>query len=217
MRYAIAFVMTILIAGSAQSQQNSLYMDNMQKALDNLFQASEPQELLEAVNFLERIGKKEPAKWHPRYYAAYGNIQISMRTSAAEEKDRYLDEALSLVQALNKIDPGNAEFLTLEGFIHMMRIPIDPGNRGPQYSGKSFQALQTAVNLDPENPRAHLVLANMQLGTSRFFGQGIEESCQTLQNAIQLFQNQKKKHPLDPDWGMDWAMSLQDDCPLTTK
>lgn len=178
----------------------------MAAAIEQLYQAQTPDALQQAGNTFERIAKKETDKWHPRYYAAYAQIMLTTRAEESAKQDKYLDVALDHLKVAKELSPKNSEILALEGFIHMLRIPIDPATRGPQYSGLSMSALQQAIALDPENPRAHLLLSDMQYGTAQFFGSDTSEACATLEKAIELFENSSPASKLDPAWGKEWAM-----------
>ncbi|PHN01036.1 tetratricopeptide repeat protein [Flavilitoribacter nigricans] len=194
-------VITLLFTGSLFNQ----YEAAMEAAIEKLYAAQSPEALQQAGNTFERIAKKETDKWHPHYYAAYVRIMLTTHTGDAAGKDQHLDAALEHIQSAKTLSPNNSELLALEGFIHMLRIPIDPASRGPQYSGMSMGALQKAIALDPDNPRAYLLLSDMQYGTAQFFGNGNEEACKTLQKAIDLFATDRPDHKLDPAWGEAWA------------
>lgn len=198
----ISFI-TVLTAFTQPNQ----YEAAMEAAIQKLYQAQSPEALQQAANTFERIGKKETDKWHPHYYAGYARTMITAMSQENEGKDKLLDAALEHVNAAKKLAENNSEILALEGFIHMMRIPIDPASRGPQYSGMSIGALQKAIALDPENPRAHMLLSDMQYGMAQFLGSDTSEACKTLNKAIELFETDQPENKLAPAWGKEWAAS----------
>lgn len=179
----------------------------MEAAIEKLYQAQSPEAMQQAANTFERIGKKETDKWHPRYYAGYAQVMMTAMSQENEGKDQLLDTALEHLKAAKALDENNSEILALEGFIHMMRIPIDPASRGPQYSGMSIGALQKAIALDPENPRAYMLLSDMQYGMAQFLGNDTTEACNNLNKAIELFESEQPENKLDPAWGKEWAVS----------
>lgn len=182
------------------------YEEAMTKAIDELHQAQSPEALQQAGNTFERIARKATDKWHPRYYAAYAQVMLTTRSQESSTLDKTLDTALEQLKAAKELAPQNSELLALEGFIHMMRIPIDPATRGPQYSGLAMGALQQAIALNPENPRAHFLLSDMQFGMAQFFGSDTSEACATLEKAIGLFEQFTPEDKLAPNWGREMAI-----------
>ena len=201
MKFITITIITFLFAFNLPNS----YEAAMEAAIEKLYQAQSAEALQEAGNTFERIAQKESDKWHPLYYAAYAQIMLTSRATEAAQQDKYLDRALEHLKTAKALSANNSELLALEGFVHMLRIPIDPATRGPQYSGMSMGALQKAIALDPENPRAQLLLSDMQYGTAQFFGSDTSEACETLQKAIDLFETAQAENKLDPAWGKEWA------------
>lgn len=186
------------------------YEKAMKSAIEKVFQAETLEEYQSASNTFDRIADKETKAWHPRYYSAYAHIIMSTLVQDAAAKDEHLDQAMERLVKADELSPANSELVTLEGFVHMMRVVVDPASRGPEYSGKSIAAFQKAVGMDPNNPRALMLLANMQIGTARFFGSDSSEGCATLEKAIQMFASEAApENPLDPSWGKQMAMGNQ--------
>ena len=94
----------------------------------------------------------------------------------------------------------------------MIRLTVDPGSRGPQYSGLAMQSFGRAVALNPNNPRALSLLAQMQLGTAQFFGSPITEACNTNKKALELFDTDQHENPLAPTWGKSVAEAMVTQC-----
>jgi hypothetical protein len=210
----VILTLCILIPLVISAEPNSKYVKAMQAAIESLFQSETLEDYTVSANTFERIGLAEKNEWHPYYYLALSRILLSTQSVGSEDIDLYLDQAQSALDtATSRYSQPNSEIVSLQGFIHMLRIPVDAATRGPQYSGLAMQKFQKAVGLNPENPRALYLLANMQLGTAQFFGSGISEACATLDRSLQLFEGQKEPHhPLDPVWGRDWADSLKKQC-----
>src|SRR5690606_12702890 len=133
--------------------------------------------------------------------------------SVASRKDQALDQALAAIQKGKAMKPNESELVALEGFAHMIRVTVDPASRGPQYSGLAMQAFGKAVALNPDNPRALALLAQMQYGTAQFFGSGTEEACATLNKALEKFANASSDNPVAPTWGRGMAEGLKAQCP----
>jgi hypothetical protein len=127
-------------------------------------------------------------------------------------KDKYLDLALRSNEKAKALLPNESEIIALEGFIHMIRVTVDPASRGQQYSGLAFQSFGKAVSLNPENPRALALLAQMQFGTAQFFGSSTTEACGTNSKALEKFDTFKSDNALAPKWGRGMAEDLKKGC-----
>ena len=130
------------------------YSEAMAKNIETVYTAKSISPLQTAVNAFERIGLAEKTKWEPYYYAAFGYVMMATREQAAKTKDAYLDQADKNVSKAAAIKPNDAEIISLEGFVHMVRISVDPASRGQQYSALGSQAFGKALSIDSENPRA---------------------------------------------------------------
>ncbi len=192
------------------AKPSDAYEKAMKSAIEQVFQAETLEQYQAASNTFDRIAEKETQAWHPRYYSAYAHIIMSTLVQESTAKDDMLDQAMERLLVADELSPGNSELLTLEGFVHMMRVVVDPASRGAQYSGQSMAALQKAVAMDGSNPRALMLLSNMQIGTARFFGSDSSEGCATLAKAIKMYEKAgTPEHPLDPTWGKEMALGNQ--------
>jgi tetratricopeptide (TPR) repeat protein len=188
------------------------YTETMQKNIEALYSAKTGDEIQTLVNTFERIGDAEKTKWEPYYYAAYGNLMLAMREQGESKKDALLDRSLKSLEKVNAISPAESESAALEGFVHMIRVSVDPPSRGQQYSGMAFQAFGKALALNPENPRALVLTAQMQYGTAKFFGSSTEEACGTLGKALEKFKSYIPANPLAPQWGKGMAEGMKAQC-----
>jgi hypothetical protein len=106
----------------------------------------------------------------------------------------------------------DSEVLTLEGFVYMIRVSIDPGARGPEFAPLAMKTFASAVQANPENPRALTLMARMQYGTAEFFGSSTSEACENVLKARQKFDAIKSENVLAPQWGIGIAESLVQKC-----
>ena len=184
----------------------------MQKNIEAVYTAQSIPDIQKAVNAFERIGEAEKIKWEPFYYASFGCVMMANLEKEAATKDTYLDLALKLIEKANVLQPNDSEITALEGFVHMIRVTVDPASRGQQYSGMAFQSFGKAVAINPENPRALSLLAQMQYGTAQFFGAATTEACSTLARALEKFDTYKSESVLAPQWGKAMAEGLKSKC-----
>ncbi|HYG01109.1 MAG TPA: hypothetical protein VD927_01635 [Chryseosolibacter sp.] len=206
---ALFFCSVNLLANEVNDEK---YLSTMQKNIDVLYDAKTLADYQTVINAFERIAGVETKKWEPLYYAAFGYIMMSDMETSLVKKDEYLDLAIIANDKAKALAPAESELLAIEGFIHMMRVAIDPASRGPKFAGLSMQSLQKAVELNNENPRALALLAQMQYGTAQFFGSSTEEACKTGSLAIVKFETYKSENPLAPVWGKKMAEGLTKNC-----
>lgn len=181
---------------------NGPYEKAMAKNVPAVFSSSDLEQLQGVINQLDRIGEAEGDRWEPYYYASFGYLRMSGMVQSAEDKDKFLDLALASVEKGEVISSDNSELEAMRGYVHMIRITVDPATRGMTYSGMAFTSFQKAVKLDPENPRAHFLLGRMQHGTAQFMGGGNEEACGSLFKALTLFtQAEQDEQSFAPSWG----------------
>jgi hypothetical protein len=191
---------------------NEKFIEAMQKHILTVYTSESPEEIQNAINAFDRIGEAEKSKWEPFYYSSFGYIMMANREKEPAKKDSYLDQALSVLEKAKAIQPNESELIALEGFVHMIRVTVDPPSRGQQYSSMAFQSFSKAATLNPENPRALMLLAQMQYGTAQFFGSPTTEACGTLVKALQKFDTFKSDNPIAPQWGRKIAEGLKSKC-----
>ena len=202
----------VLLASKLVWANDDKYIDAMQKNIETVYQAAAVSELQNAVNTFQRIGEAEKTKWEPFYYASFGYIMMANRENEPSKKDTYLDLALIGIEKAKELNPKESEIVALEGFVHMIRVTVDPASRGQQYYGLAFQTFGKAVTMNPENPRALSLLAQMQYGTAQFFGSPTTEACSTLAKALEKFDTFKSDNLLAPRWGKGMAEGLKVKC-----
>ena len=146
------------------------------------------------------------------YYSAFGYVMMANREKENAKKDSYLDLAMASIDKAKKINENESEIIAMEGFIHMMRVTIDHASRGQKYSSLSIQAFEKSLALNPENPRALMLLAQLQFGTSKFFGAPSTQACSTLTKSLEKFETFKSENPIAPHWGKQMAEGLKQNC-----
>jgi hypothetical protein len=214
MKTTMLIIMLMVFLGNVQTSYaaDNKYAEAMAKNIHTVYTTQSIAELQNAVNALERIGVAEKTKWEPYYYAAFGYIMMATYEQNGNKKDTYLDEATKAIAKAKTIVQNESEVVALEGFIHMIRVTVDPASRGQQYSGLAMQTFAKAITLNPENPRALALMAQMQFGTAQFLGSSTTEACTTNEAALQKFATSKSDNPLAPQWGKKTAEELKKNC-----
>ncbi|MEQ9415424.1 MAG: hypothetical protein RIF39_16430 [Cyclobacteriaceae bacterium] len=200
-----SFCATLLFA-------NDKYEQAMQTNIQSIYKAQTAEEMQQAVNAFERIGGAEKSKWEPFYYASFGYIMMSTREEDGTQKDALLDKATEVLKKASAILENDSEITALEGFIYMMRVTVDPASRGQQYSGLAMQTFGKALGLNPQNPRAMALMAQMEFGTAQFFKSPTTSACEKATNAIAMFDAPSSAGPLAPRWGKETALRVVKQC-----
>jgi hypothetical protein len=201
-----------VVALTFASANDSRYDETMAKNIEIVYNAKTHDELQQAVNQFERVGLAEKTKWEPFYYAAFGYVMMANQESDPSKKDAFLDQADAEIGKASAIRQDESEIVTMEGFISLIRITVNPAARGQQYTGLAGQSFRKALSLNPENPRALAMLAQMQFGTARFFNSSTEEACNTTRKALEKFSSYRSPNPLAPAWGNSMTRGLLEQC-----
>lgn len=216
MKKSLIFIF-IGITGIAMANDGK-YEKVMLENIAALDKARTLEDFQKVINTLDRVGSAEVGKWEPHYYGAYGKILMSTKVKELVEKDQYLDEAQARLDKAISIQKDNVEIITLQGFIHMMRLAADPAARGQQYAGLAFEVFNKAVAIDERNPRALIMRAQMKQGTAQFFGTSTDEACAEAHKALELLNEQSDEGPsLAPSWGRWNAEKMVKQCTTDSK
>jgi tetratricopeptide (TPR) repeat protein len=207
----IIFLFAVLFSTTTFANDNK-YMEQMGKHIQAVYAAQSPEQYQDAVNAFDRIAAAEKNKWEPYYYSAFGSVMMANNEKDAAKKDAYLDKALAAIESGKSINPNESELVALEGFVHMIRVTVDPATRGQQYSGMAFQTYSKALGMNPENPRALGFLAQMQMGLAKFMGSSTTDACETGKKALEKFTTYKSDNPLAPQWGKGMTVGLLQSC-----
>ncbi|MEQ8812726.1 MAG: hypothetical protein RIE59_26880 [Imperialibacter sp.] len=208
-----AVVSLLILFSVADIKAQSPYEKGMRAALEQLFSDEGGKENWQnAANKLERIANVEKDKWQPNYYAALAYAWMATKEETMVLQDEKMNRARKFVEAGLAVSPDNVELITMQGYTDMLSIAFDPGTRGQTLSTRVFQTFVKAIQMDPENPRARLFMAQMQDGTENFFGQSNEASCQTLAKAVENYGRQKDNGDFSPTWGQGAAEQMLKNC-----
>lgn len=206
----IIFILTLSITAVAGNEK--AYKKAMKSNIEQLHSAQAPDAFDMAANKFIRIGEAEKDKWLPYYYASLAYVWKSFRINDAQEKDKNLTESMTYLSKAKALEENNPEIIALEGFVYMIQISVDPANRGQSLTPKSFGAFNTALGIEPSNPRALLFKGQMQYGMSQFFGSGTEEACAMIVKSVDLFEQDNPKDSILPSWGLSSAQSYIEKC-----
>lgn len=193
----------VLVSLFSICYSNEAYQKAMSQSIENLFHSATISDYIEVANQFDRIAQIEKTEWLPLYYAAYSYIMISYQEPDNAKKDTYLDQAQKYLDQAMAIDPKESELYMLQSFLYPMRINIDPMSRGMLYIGKMNEALDKAIEMNPDNPRVYYLRATMTLHMPESYGGGAAKALSIYKTASEKFRNFKPKTELSPNWGKE--------------
>ncbi|MCF1751998.1 hypothetical protein [Mariniradius sediminis] len=216
MKNSILTIALLLASMVSIVASNDAYVQAMQKALTNMRSAASVEDLKKSANAFARIAEMNTSEWLPDYYAAltYANMGFRSQGSLAE-KDEFYAQAKKHIQKADAISPNNSEIVAVQGFITMGELAADPQSRGQHLSGEAMQLFGKAISLNRQNPRAIVMMAQMEYGMAQFFGQGPEKACGLLNSSLELFAKEeasKVEGSIEPRWGKSMAEEMKQMC-----
>ncbi|MBN7814527.1 tetratricopeptide repeat protein [Algoriphagus pacificus] len=211
-KYILIFALSFICIHVANASDPAF-----EKAMSKQIQAMATIQTLEesqkVSNSFLRISEAQPEEWLPLYYASLLQIESAFRFDI--NKDQAFDQALEYIEKAKKIAPENSELTALEGYAVMGKLSVDPANRGQNLTPEAMQLFGKAIALDRENPRAVLLMAQMELGMAQFFGSGPEKACGVARMGSDLLQKEKGKineSYILPTWGERMASQFEKVC-----
>ncbi|MFN3940019.1 MAG: hypothetical protein ACK4IY_05495 [Chitinophagales bacterium] len=192
--------------------QNTKYLDAMKKAIAEFSADSTAEQFTTVANKFERIALAEKIEWLPYYYAALSKTYVSFLSNDKSKVDEILDGAQKLADKADSLSPGNSEVVLLKSMILGGRIMVDPMSRGMQYGMQAGALTNQAIQLNPDNPRAYLMMGQSLFYTPEQFGGGKDKGCAMLQTSREKFEKFIPASEIDPDWGEDMLLQLIAQC-----
>jgi hypothetical protein len=214
-KLSLLFALLLFVFAAANAQETP-YQKAMKKEIDKLMKADSLPQLQEAANAFARIAALNPKEWQPYYYQALAYTYQGLDNSLSmDKKDAVLIQAEELVKKAEAISSNNAEIVTLQGFVIMASLSADPASRGQTLSAQVLQSFGKALSIDNKNPRALILMAQMEAGMAKFFGSGPEKACGLAKQSVAAFEKQNEealKAALMPYWGKNLAERMSKDC-----
>lgn len=127
-----------------------------------------------------------------------------------DDKHEQLDKAQSIIDQLQKKKENESEIFALQAFVYQLRIT--DMSKGAIYSRKAAEAIGMAEKLNSENPRVYYLRGSNTFHTPKFFGGGADKAKADLEKAAQMFDTQKQKDELMPNWGSQHNKQLLSKC-----
>ena len=159
----------------------------------------------------EQLYAVNKTNWLIPYYA--GMTKSIMCLLKMGDKDALANDALLWVGRAKSI-MANDEVYCAESLAYTAKMSVNPLLRWLTYEGKIKKALSYAKKLNPNNPRAYVLEANIQQKIPYIFGGGCNSVKPLIQKAELCFNTQTKSNSVEPSWGKQSLVQLKKACPF---
>ena len=159
----------------------------------------------------EQLYTVNKTNWLIPYYA--GMTRSIMCLLKMGDKDALANDALLWVRRAKSI-MANDEVYCAESLAYTAKMSVNPLLRWLTYEGKIKKSLSLAKKLNPNNPRAYVLEANIQQKIPYIFGGGCNSVKPLIEKAELCFNTQTKSNLVEPSWGKQSLVQLKKACPF---
>jgi len=204
----IFFILLMQLQVQAQTTNQSKALE---EAVMQFNQTTKSQAYQELYLQFEQLYAVNKTNWLIPYYA--GMTRSIMCLLKMGDRDALANDALLWVGRAKSI-VKNDEIYCAESLAYTAKMSVNPTLRWLVYEGKIKNALKLAKKLNPSNPRAYILEANIQQKLPFIFGGGCKAVKPLIQKAEFNFNNQTKANPIEPSWGFQSLLQLKKACPF---
>ncbi len=204
----IFFILLVQLQVQAQATNQSKALE---AAVMQFNQANKNQAYQELYLQFEQLYAVNKTNWLIPYYA--GMTRSIMCLLKMGDRDALANDALLWVGRAKSI-VKNDEIYCAESLAYTAKMSVNPALRWLVYEGKIKKALSFAKKLNPNNPRAYVLEANIQQKIPFIFGGGCKSVKPLMQKAELCFNAQIKVNSVEPSWGFQSLVQLKKACPF---
>lgn len=197
-------ILGLSVICTAAFGQNEKYTQRLNTYVSELDTAQSVATLSSLAYRFSRLSEIETQDWMPLYYAAYCNMRIGQKTKDASEIEGYFNEGLTFLEKAEELCDANSETGALKARIQLYLMGVDHMAYGPTFIGSAKKALEKAIEDDPNNPRAYLVMAYYYKHLPAFVGGSKKKSCEFFHKASAVASatpTDKGQPEYYPHWG----------------
>jgi len=204
----VFFILLVQLQVQAQATNQSKALE---AAVIQFNQATKNQAYQELYLQFEQLYAVNKTNWLIPYYA--GMTRSIMCLLKMGDRDALANDALLWVGRAKSI-VKNDEIYCAESLAYTAKMSVNPALRWLVYEGKIKKALSFAKKLNPSNPRAYVLEANIQQKIPFIFGGGCKSVKPLIQKAELCFNTQTKVNSVEPSWGFQSLVQLKKACPF---
>jgi hypothetical protein len=204
----VLFVLLLQLPLQAQSPNQAKVLES---AVMQFNQANNPSSYKQLYLQFEQLYSVDKTNWLIPYYA--GMTKSIMCLLKMGDRDALANDALLWVARAKAIEV-NDEIYCAESLAYTAKMSVNPALRWFTYEGKIKNTLSLAKKLNPSNPRAYILEANIQQKLPFIFGGGCKSAKPLIQKAELFISNQNKVNSIEPSWGIQSLIKLKKACPF---
>ncbi len=204
----VLFVLLLQLPLQAQSPNQSKVLES---AVMQFNQANNPNSYKQLYLQFEQLYSVDKTNWLIPYYA--GMTKSIMCLLKMGDRDALANDALLWVARAKAIEV-NDEIYCAESLAYTAKMSVNPALRWFTYEGKIKNTLSLAKKLNPSNPRAYILEANIQQKLPFIFGGGFKSAKPLIQKAELFISNQNRANSIEPSWGIQSLVKLKKACPF---
>ena len=190
-------------------------VSNQTKALESAVmqfnQTNNPSSYTQLYLKFEQLYSLDKTNWLIPYYA--GMTRSLMCLLKMGDRDALANDALMWLARAKSIQV-NDEIYCAESLAYTAKMSVNPALRWLTYEGKIKNSLNLAKKLNPNNPRAYILEANIQQKLPFIFGGGCKSAKPLIQKAELAFSAQNRANSIEPSWGIQSLVKLKKACPF---
>ena len=157
-----------------------------------------------------RFAALQGSDWLASYYAAYCNVILALKDTS--EADVLAEEAMKYIVQAENAGGSPSELACLKSMVATAKMLVDPQNRWQHDGAESQKQQEIALETNPQNPRAHLLKAQMLAHTPEAFGGGKGKALSFVRKALELYRAESPSPAYAPHWGYEQAVELEAYC-----
>lgn len=204
----VLFVLLLQLPLQAQSPNQAKVLES---AVMQFNQANNPNSYKQLYLQFEQLYSVDKTNWLIPYYA--GMTKSIMCLLKMGDRDALANDALLWVARAKAIEV-NDEVYCAESLAYTAKMSVNPALRWFTYEGKIKNTLSLAKKLNPSNPRAYVLEANIQQKLPFIFGGGCKSAKPLIQKAELFISNQNRANSIEPSWGIQSLVKLKKACPF---
>jgi hypothetical protein len=204
----VLFALLLQLPLQAQSPNQSKVLES---AVMQFNQANNPNSYKQLYLQFEQLYSVDKTNWLIPYYA--GMTKSIMCLLKMGDRDALANDALLWVARAKAIEV-NDEIYCAESLAYTAKMSVNPALRWFTYEGKIKNTLSLAKKLNPSNPRAYILEANIQQKLPFIFGGGCKSAKPLIQKAELFISNQNRANSIEPSWGIQSLVKLKKACPF---
>jgi tetratricopeptide (TPR) repeat protein len=194
---------TLLFSVNAAAQSVDSLIIQGKKLINNGCTQWEVTLMQKARAHFERLLADKKHEALVRYYLGYCDYRLATFYQQQTNKDmlaKHLEEAIKHLEAAVKLNNKLAEAYALLSSCYGQKIGLAP-MLGMTLGPRAGMTMQSALQLEPNNPRVILLEAIGNYYKPPMFGGSKEVALAGFKRAAELFEKEQLKDPLQPDWG----------------